>query len=530
MELQLIFALIPILSIVFFLIILRWPVFRSMLGALLITMAILVFYWKVPLIHLSAAATEGIIVAVSILWILLGAILMLEFMKASGSFQVIRSSFLKISDDPYILIIIISWFLGAFMEGIAGFGTPAAICAPLLIAVGLKPLESVILSLIANSIPVAFGAAGTPLIIGLESGIPQIAETYEAQLSIISQIGTYTAFLNMFSGSIVPLILLIMYAAFFDQKNTWTYALRYWDIALFAGISFTTCSYLIARYIGPEFPSMLSAPVSLILTLVLFNHTYQRRPIEQGNYSTHDNESTTWDLLSAWVPYILVIVLLLISRLEFLPIKTWLLRYSISWEHIYGTSISASFPILYNPGTFFLLVVLVLWGFYLPRVSSNTYEVFNQTMVKVLTTLPVMLTSVPLVRIFIFSDVNISGFSSMPGVLATSIGELPTHFLPLASILIGALGSFLSGSATFSNMMFASMQYDMAVSTQIAPIHLLTLQMIGAGIGNMICIVNIIAACAVVGIKNQEGVILRNTILPVLLIALITFFVYVISQ
>jgi len=118
----------------------------------------------------------------------------------------------------------------------------------------------------------------------------------------------------------------------------------------------------------------------------------------------------------------------------------------------------------------------------------------------------------------------------MPGVLAHAISELPVDFLPLASILIGALGSFLSGSATFSNMMFAYLQYEMATtSIKISPIHLLTLQTIGASIGNMICIVNIIAACAVVGIKNQEGIILRNTFLPALLITLIAFLVYTIG-
>jgi len=530
MELQVFFALIPILSIILLLILFQWPVKKSMFWALLITIAISIFYWKVPLLHLSAAATEGIVVATSILWILLGAILMLEFMIISGAFQIIRSSFMRISNDRYILIIIISWFLGAFMEGIAGFGTPAAICAPLLVAVGFRPLESVILSLIANSIPVAFGAAGTPLIIGLESGIPQIDGNYEAYASTIAQIGTDTAFLNIFSGSLVPLLLLIIYATSFDKRHTWKHAFRYWDIAIFAGISFTTISYLIARYIGPEFPSMLGAPLSLMLTIILFKKKYQYNAVYESDQSTAVSSYSYRDLLKAWAPYVWVITLLLISRLDELPLKAWLLTHNIVWQRIFSTSIGATFPILYSPGTFFMIVVLIIWRFYLPYSRKTLSTVYQNTMKKVLSTLPVMLTSVPLVRIFIFSDVNTVGLLSMPGVLAHAISELPVDFLPLASILIGALGSFLSGSATFSNMMFAYLQYEMATtSIKISPIHLLTLQTIGASIGNMICIVNIIAACAVVGIKNQEGIILRNTFLPALLITLIAFLVYTIG-
>ena len=133
-------ALSPLTAALFFLVVLRMPASRAMSLSLAITSAASVLVWRVPPRHVLAAAIEGIGIALSILWIVLGAIVLLKVLAESGALSAMRQGFLRISPDVRVQVILIAWLFGAFLEGAAGFGTPAAITAPLLVMLGVPPI------------------------------------------------------------------------------------------------------------------------------------------------------------------------------------------------------------------------------------------------------------------------------------------------------------------------------------------------------------------------------------------------------
>jgi lactate permease len=225
-------------------------------------------------------------------------------------------------------------------------------------------------------------------------------------------------------------------------------------------------------------------------------------------------------LWKAWLPYILVTILLVITRLRFLPFKSWLSDIPLGWSNILGTEISTSFAPFYSPG--FILVItsfLVMLFFRLSNQQiKNTFSVSGKSILISGITLG---TAVPLVRIFINSSINAAGLDSMPIALAATMAEAVGPLWPLVSPFIGALGAFVSGSATFSNLMFTLFQFGAALQNGFDPINIVALQTIGAALGNMICVVNVVAASSVVGLQGQEGRIIRYTVGPSLFLCLL---------
>ncbi len=166
-------ALIPILTVFLFLVILRWPAKRAMPLAFIVTVLVALFVWDVPTNQVAAASTRGVVSALEVLLIVFGAILLLNALKESGAIQTIRQTFTDVSPDRRVQAIIICWLFGSFIEGASGWGTPAAIAAPLLVAIGFPAMGAVIVALIIQSTPVSFGAVGTPILIGVNSGLSE---------------------------------------------------------------------------------------------------------------------------------------------------------------------------------------------------------------------------------------------------------------------------------------------------------------------------------------------------------------------
>lgn len=219
-------ALTPIIAVLLFLVVLRMPAVKAMPISLLATALLAVLYWKVPVIQVLAASLEGIIIGISILYIVFGAILLLNTLKLSGAIDTIRNSFLGITADRRVQLIIIAWLFGAFIEGAAGFGTPAAIAAPLLVALGFPPLAAVVLALIADSSPVSFGAVGTPIIVGVNQGLQEgseispVVQTYLGDMAILDYmhvIGAQVMTVDVFTGTLLPLILVVLLTKFLGK-------------------------------------------------------------------------------------------------------------------------------------------------------------------------------------------------------------------------------------------------------------------------------------------------------------------------
>lgn len=527
-------ALTPVLAVFVLLVLLRWPAMRAMPLGLALTALLSYLVWRVPLVQIAASTLEGLFAAVSILWIVFGAILLLKTLARSGALESIRAGFTAISPDRRVQLLIIAWLFGAFIEGAAGFGTPAALCAPLLVALGFPPLPAVVLALVADSSPVSFGAVGTPVLIGLDQGLrvggemaPLVAENIPVAMEeFLQQVAVQSVAMDLLIGTFIPLILVLMLTRFFGRGRSWREGLAVWRFALLAGLAFQLPALAVVTFLGPAFPSIFGGLVGLAIVVPAAQRGWLV-PAEPWDAFREDlspaalTSAPTGSPLSlgrAWVPYLLVALLLVLTRVDFLPLKSWLREQSLGWSEILGTQVSASITPLYLPGTVFVLVVLLI-----PLLQRLPLRQLGGALQEAAITLgPSVIAlgaAVPMVRIFVNSGVNHAGLQSMPIELATLAATGVGSTWPLVAPFIGALGSFISGSATFSNMMFSLLQFSAAVQAEVSPRVVLAGQMLGANAGNMICVLNVVAAASVVGLAGKEGAIIRYTLWPMLYFA-----------
>lgn len=534
--LQIIAALMPLLAVFGLLVVLRWPAMKAMPLGLLATAISTFAVWQVPTAYIAASFIEGLFAAASILWIVFGAIFLLKSLGRSGALDSIRAGFTRISPDRRVQVIIIAFLFGAFIEGAAGFGTPAALCAPLLVALGFPALPAVVLSLIADSAPVSFGAVGTPILIGLGLGLqeggapaPIVAETLgETSLSDFLQDVTVQAVLiDIGIGTFIPLLLCVMLTRFFGRDKSWRAGFATWQFALFAGLAYELPALAVALTLGPEFPALFGGLIGLALVVpaarakfLLPKKVWDDLPQDNPDILAHppDQKTNKMSLRMAWLPYLAVTLMLVISRLEFLPVKDMLRAALIEWPDLFGTGIHANIEPLYLPGTVFVLAALLTAPLQKLRLRDLKTPL-KETGITMGPSIIALCAAVPMVRIFVNSGTNGTGLSAMPIELAEMVAGPFGSAWPLGAPLVGALGSFLSGSATFSNMMFALFQFSAAAEAAIAPKVVLAAQVMGANAGNMIAVLNVVAAASVVGLSGREGTIIRYTLGPMLLFA-----------
>lgn len=522
----------PMIAVFLFLIIFRLPASIAMPVSMAITGILAYLIWKMPIIYIWASFIEGVLIALSILWIVFGAILLLNTLSFSGALHSIRNGFQGISKDRRVQVILIAWLFGAFIEGAAGFGTPAAIAAPLLVALGFSPLAAVTLALVADSSPVSFGAVGTPVIVGVSQGLSQGGTVPDSVSSVlgdqslslyVKSIAQQAVTIDLLIGSLIPLILVVMLTRFFGRNHSWKEGFSLWKFSIFAGLSFTVPAFLVATWLGPEFPSIIGGLVGLALVVtaakkkfLLPNEPWDEFENESVEFiNKESNYAPTLTLWIAWVPYLLLTSLLILTRVDILPLKSMLRTVKIGIEDILGTTISTSIEPLYLPGTFFLIVVFMTkW------LHRMDFPIFKQSFIISLKSMKgsliALCTAVPMVRIFINSSTNDADLLSMPMELASLVSTYMGQAWPLVAPIVGSLGSFISGSATFSNMMFSMFQFNVADQLLLDHKVILALQMLGANAGNMICVLNVVAAASVVGMVGKEGIIIRKAIVPML--------------
>src|SRR6056300_365365 len=164
-------SLLPIISVAVFLVMLRWPASRAMPISYVVAVLLSLFVWQIPFVKVMAASVNGLIDAIELIYIIFGAILLLNTLQESGAIQSIRKGFSDITPDRRIQVIIIAWLFGSFIEGSAGFGTPAAVAVPLMVGLGFPAMAAVVAGMIIQSTPVSFGAMGTPILVGVQTGL-----------------------------------------------------------------------------------------------------------------------------------------------------------------------------------------------------------------------------------------------------------------------------------------------------------------------------------------------------------------------
>ena len=532
-------ALTPILTVFLLLVVLRLPAKSAMTASYLVTASLALFVWQTGTAKVAAATTNGVIVALTILFIVFSAILLLNTLKESGAMMAIRRGFMDITPDRRVQAIIVAWLFCSLVEGSSGYGTPSAVGAPLLLALGFPAMAAVMVVLIIQSTPVSFGAVGTPLLLGVWSGIDNkqdLADSIEplTVADYLLQITANVGFFHALIGVLIPLILSAFLTRFFGEKKSFVEGLKVWPFALFAGICFTLPYFLVAKYLGPEFPSLVGGFIGLLIVIPAAKRGFLM-PKEIFDFGPRENWDKEWlgtlaqedfddnvtpkfSVLRAFSPYAIVIGLLIITRI-IEPLQKFLTGDSatIVLSNLYGSDISSKIQMLYSPGTILIITsLLCMWIFGMNKGEvKRSWSNSAKTMVAAA---PALLLSVPMVQVFINSGSSIdvaTDLPAMPILLAQSASDAFAQTWPLVSPWIGAMGAFIAGSNTISNMMFSYFQWSTAsqigLSTDLAA-QVVALQAIGGAAGNMISVHNVVAACAVVGLVNKEGYVIRKTL------------------
>lgn len=529
-------SLLPIASVAIFLVALRWPASRAMPIAYIVCAVLALFVWQVPVAVVAAASVNGIVIAATLIFIIFGAIALLNTLQESGGLHAIRAGFTDISADRRVQVIIVAWLFGSFIEGSAGFGTPAAVAVPLLVGLGFPAMAAVIAGMIIQSTPVSFGAAGTPILVGVYTGLSSDA----AVMDMITAAGTQTfaevldsiaikvALLHAVAGTFIPLIVVSMMTGLFGENRSFSEGLRAWKFALFAAFAMTVPYVLAAIFLGPEFPSLLGGLIGLAIVITAARHNFLT-PKDTWDFADKSKWLPEWSgsiefkpgdipdrnisRVSAWLPYFVVAGLLVITRLDGLPFKSLMQGAAIRIPELFNTHIGISISPLYLPGSIFL--VAVAFTYIIHRMDRAAIgRALRKSGKTSLQASMALIFTVPMVQVFINSGGGAAGFSRMPIELADGVAALVGSAWPLFATFIGGMGAFVAGSNTVSNMMFSSFQFGVGQRIGVDPTWIVALQAVGGAAGNMICVHNVVAASAVVGMLGREGLVIRKTFLP----------------
>ncbi|WP_232844908.1 L-lactate permease [Paracoccus onubensis] len=535
-------ALLPVLTVFVLLVVMRKSAKLAMLAAFVVTVVLALAIWGTPVARIAGASVNGLVTAITLLYIVFGAILLLYTVQESGAIRAIRRGFTDISPDRRIQAIIIAWMFGSMIEGASGFGTPAAVAAPLLLAIGFPAMAAVMVSLIIQSTPVSFGAVGTPMLVGVNTGLSNSEEVAAAIApqtldQYIPVVGANVAMVHALIGFLIPLLMVGMLTRFFGAGRSFAEGFRAWKFALFAGVAFTLPYWLVARFLGPEFPSLVGGLIGLMIVIPAARAGLFM-PSDQFEFPPRDKWGSDWQgsvepeqidqemaaegaprkdisLMTAWMPYVIVVILLVLTR-TVVPLKDWLTGPSatIAFNDVFGSGINSSAQFLYSPGTILILASLISVALFRMRGSDYTraWAISGRTM---MSAAPALLLAVPMVQVFINSGSD--GLASMPITLAEGMAAATGNAWPIFAPLIGALGAFIAGSNTVSNMMFSLFQFSTAQGIGLDLLGVtvvVTLQAVGGAAGNMICVHNVVAASATVGLTDREGDLIRKTLIP----------------
>lgn len=479
-------AIFPFLVFIFLLLVKKTPLLKTSLLTLALYTILAIFYWKIVPSFLYVSYGKGIFVAFDILIIIFGAVFFLEILKELKIIKNISYYLGGLSKDYRVQIIIIAWFFECFIEGTAGFGTPAAIAVPLLVGLGLPPIRALVVGLLGNSIPGIFGAAGTPIKIGF------------AGLNVTS-VPFYAALFNLV-GFIIPVFMLwIITGGRENRKKEFFEALPF---AIWSGLLFVIPSFFVATFVGQEFPSILGSIIGLVLIIISIKIGIF---IPKNSLSLVEEKEVihTMPAFKAFLPYGLLVIFLILGKIILGKIGGIPLTLGLGLKHTFN---------LFNPGFIFIIVgfiVAIIW-----KVRKVVFSVSSKTAIKgAVGPFLVIASMLAMIQIMTNSGNNLSGLSSAINYIAQA---LETNMLPFFAPFAGAFGAFMTGSVTVSNVMFGALFNTAAGNLGFSTSIILALLVVGAGVGNMIALADILTAEAVVGEKNAERKILKGVLVPCL--------------
>lgn len=483
-NLPIFWAVIPFLVFIFLLFSRKVTLLTSSFVTLILYTLLALFFWKIFPNFIYISYAKGFLIAIDIFIIIFGAIFFLEILKDLKIISNISYYLGNISKDYRVQVIIIAWFLEAFIEGTAGFGTPAAIAVPILIGLGLTPMRALIIGLIGNSAPGVFGAAGTPIKIGFAGLNTSLVPLTAATLNLV--------------GVIIPVFML--FAVTRGRENKRKEFLGALPFAIWSGFLFVASSYIFVS-LGQEFPSILGSITGLILSIISIKIGFLVPKEQISLNDKQEQEGPTISLFKSFLPYIILVSLLILGKIILSKSGIFL---SFGFNHTFS---------LFNPGFIFLisgLITMYIWREKIHLLFASLKKGVKGAFPPFL----VVFFMLAMVQIMINTGNNYTGLSSAINLITKSF---ETNLLPLFAPFIGAFGSFMTGSVTVSNIMFGHLFNNAAINLSMSQTLILSLGVVGAAAGNMIALADILTAEAVTGIKNGEVKVLRGVIIPCLI-------------
>jgi lactate permease len=516
-------AALPILLVLGLMIGLGWPAARAGLAGAGLALGIAVVGFGLgtdvlPEVGLAGSllgvAAEAGFTSLTILWIILPALAIYHLQVATGGTDVLRVALGQLSGDPRVLALLIGWFFALFMEGGAGFGSSVALAAPFLVGIGYQPLAAVVIAMIGHMIGVSFGAIGTPV-------VPMAAASGLDPLDLSAATATY----HLALGWIPPIVVVLIATRAVGGRLTGAI----WGWTALAAAAFLVPMWTIATFIGPELPtlggSLLGGAIFVAVLLVVRRRGGGAAPqepalpaadaIETGGTASAalpDPDAVPTGagaLLRAGAPYLILIALVVVTRL--VPaVADPLNEVVLQWQ-LDGPFAGSMTP-LTHPGT--LLVVAFLLGALVQRVPAATVTGAIATTLRQL--VPV---TIALVAMLLLARLMVR--SGMTEALAEAAADSTAAAWPVLAPFVGVLGTFVTGSATASNVLFTDLQVATAEKLGYSTLTLLGAQNVGAAVGNPIAPHNIVAGGATVGLVGAEAPVMRGTILTVVGYALL---------
>jgi lactate permease len=497
-------ALSPFLALFVLLIPLRMPAYKAAPIAYGLTIAIAFLVWDISWTVFAISVLDTLVVFLKLLLIVVFALLLLNVMIEAGALERIKETIRGITDDERVIAMLLAWGLIGFIEGIAGFGTPAVLAAPVLVYFGMRPFKAVVICLVGNSTAVPFGAAGTPVIVGFAGlGLPGAA-LGEAVIRAAVVHGLASVFITCFIVWIVA------------RDRGKGYFKEFAPFAIFSALSFSIPFVVIARWVGPELPSIIGGFISMVLIAYAAHRGYLLPSAEQGSGSRTKKPLRVAGMARSVAPFAVMSVALILSRT--VPgIREVLQSVTLSFGSVGGIEIQEVLTPLYTP--YFYLAIAFVTALLVLKVDRRALRNAAQsTYERIRTASVVLIFILALTQLMLISETNPAGLPSMPQALGEGFADLLGGTFVAFSAFLGAMGSFMTGSATVSNLLFGALQADAAIALDFPVGTFLGLQLVGAGVGNMISLSNIAMAAAAAGVDSREGEIIRATIVPMLVI------------
>ena len=473
--------------------------------ALIIPAVEALFLWKQKIIDVLTGGLEGFAMAIwPICLVIVAAVFTYNLVVHTKNMELIKKMLTSVSKDKRILVLIISWGFGGFMEGMAGFGTAVAIPAGILCGLGFDPIFAAMICLVANTTPVAFGSIGIPTVTAANvTGFsPHMTASY-----VVLQLAIMVI--------LVPFFLVFITGKHEGAKGLGDYK-EILFITLMSGVSFLIPQYLTAKFIGAELPAVIGSVCSMAVTIIL------AKVMLKGKSSKFDVEIeekederslTVKDALVAWSPFILVLVFLLLTS-TLVPAIHDPLSAIKSNVPIYTGEGAAPYTFTWvaTPGVL-ILIAAFIGGIIQKCPIGEIFGVLGKTIVQMLKTIITIMA--------VLATAKIMGYSGMTQSIADFIVRVTGSFYPLVAPLIGSIGTFVTGSSTSSSVLFSKLQASTGAELNINQIWLVAANTVGSTAGKIISPQSIAVATAATATVGKESEILTKVIKYFVLFAVI---------